>query len=903
MVNKKKTLPIRTLIIIVFMVVMVLTLSGIGYMVFSSWLSSAKLATKNLEDVMHDSIFNKIYSFLNVPEQINETNQNIIARGILDLSDEKHKEQYFSGILKALASHNKEIYSFSYGTVNGEYYGARRNESGAIEIMRNDARTEGNSWYYSLKEDLTAGELVVQAGKFDPRTRPWYQAAVAERATTFSPIYKHFVMNDLTISSACPIYTVDGRLQGVLGTHMLLTDIGGFLEDAVQMYNGYAVILEKNSSELIANSMGINNFTVQDGKLNRYGIEEIHNSAIQGAYEQYRLNPVHDFLYEGKNQKFYISVRELEKSGLDWVVISAIPEELLIAPVLRNINISILLVVLSLVLSFAIYLIITKKLFNPVETLLQATDAMSLGDLTRRVAIVRNDEIGKISETFNKLAEKMQFLVQNLEATVQERSEALHKANSELEEKRDQLRLILDSAAEAIYGVDVNENCTFCNSSCITMLGYTDQAELLGKNMHYQIHHSRADGTPLPVEECRIIQALSTGRGVHVDDEVFWKSDGTAFDVEYSSYPQIRKGEVIGVVVTFSDIRSRKENEAKIQYVLSHDILTSLHNRRGFEDKRSLFDIPANLPLSVIFADTDGLKMTNDIFGHVAGDELIKKSAEILKRSCREDDLIARVGGDEFILLLPKTGKADAMKVLARIKTEFSDVRVAAVKCSASLGLDTKTRQNQPLDEIIANAENLMYKNKTINRKTINKDMIDTLVETLFSRSPKERQHAIVVSGLCCEMGSVMHLSETDIDKLGRIGYLHDIGKIVLDESVIADKPLTIDELEEMQQHPMVGYRILNLFDDTLDLAEYVYSHHERWDGTGYPQGLKSGKIPLLSRIVSIVETYDYVLNRGKRPLAERIQEALDVIRKGAGTQFDPELAEYFIQMIGKKIN
>jgi len=684
---------------------------------------------------------------------------------------------------------------------------------------------------------------------------------------------------------------------------MLLTDIGGFLEDAVQMYNGYAVILEKNSSELIANSMGINNFTVQDGKLNRYGIEEIHNSAIQGAYEQYRLNPVHDFLYEGKNQKFYISVRELEKSGLDWVVISAIPEELLIAPVLRNINISILLVVLSLVLSFAIYLIITKKLFNPVETLLQATDAMSLGDLTRRVAIVRNDEIGKISETFNKLAEKMQFLVQNLEATVQERSEALHKANSELEEKRDQLRLILDSAAEAIYGVDVNENCTFCNSSCITMLGYTDQAELLGKNMHYQIHHSRADGTPLPVEECRIIQALSTGRGVHVDDEVFWKSDGTAFDVEYSSYPQIRKGEVIGVVVTFSDIRSRKENEAKIQYVLSHDILTSLHNRRGFEDKRSLFDIPANLPLSVIFADTDGLKMTNDIFGHVAGDELIKKSAEILKRSCREDDLIARVGGDEFILLLPKTGKADAMKVLARIKTEFSDVRVAAVKCSASLGLDTKTRQNQPLDEIIANAENLMYKNKTINRKTINKDMIDTLVETLFSRSPKERQHAIVVSGLCCEMGSVMHLSETDIDKLGRIGYLHDIGKIVLDESVIADKPLTIDELEEMQQHPMVGYRILNLFDDTLDLAEYVYSHHERWDGTGYPQGLKSGKIPLLSRIVSIVETYDYVLNRGKRPLAERIQEALDVIRKGAGTQFDPELAEYFIQMIGKKIS
>lgn len=898
MIYNKKTIPIRTLIIIVFMVAMVLTISGIGYVIFSSWLSSAKLVTKNIEEVMHDSLFSKIDSFLDVPAQINETNQNVISRGILDVSDVEHREQFFSG---ALSSHNTAIYSFSYGTVNGEYYGARRNESGAIEIMRNDASTDGNSWYYSVNEDLTAGELAVQAGKFDPRTRPWYKAAVSEGATTFSPIYKHFVMNDLTISSACPIYTMDGKLQGVLGTHMLLRDIGGYLEDAVQKYNGYAVILEKSSSELIANSMGINNFTVQDGILDRYGIEEINNTAIQGAYEQYTLHPEPNFLYEGKDQKYYISVKEIEKSGLDLVVISAIPEELMIAPVLRSISIAVWLVVLSLVLSFVIYLIVTRKLFNPVENLMQATDAMALGDLTRRVDIVRNDEIGLISGTFNKLADKMQFLINNLETTVQDRSEELHKANSELEEKRDQLRLLLDSAAEAIYGVDENENCTFCNSSCITMLGYTDQAELLGKNMHFQIHHSRSDGTPIPIEECKIFRALSTGRGVQIDDEVFWKSDGTFFDVEYSSYPQIRNGEVIGAVVTFSDIRSRKENEAKIQYVLSHDILTGLQNRRGFEDNRSIIDIPANLPLSVIFADTNGLKMTNDIFGHSAGDELIKKSAEILKRSCREDNLIARVGGDEFILLLPKTDKADAMKVLALIRTEFSASRVAAVKCSASLGLDTKISPNQSLDEIIANAENLMYKNKTINRKTINKGMIDTLVETLFSRSSNAKTHSIAVSGLCSEMGYALHLSETEINKLGRIGYLHDIGKIVLDESIITKNSLTIEELEKIQQHPMVGYRILNLFDDTLDLAEYVYSHHERWDGTGYPQGLKNGNIPLISRIVSIAETYDYVLNRGELPLEERIQEALEVITEGAGTQFDPELAAFFVQMMGKK--
>ena len=101
-----------------------------------------------------------------------------------------------------------------------------------------------------------------------------------------------------------------------------------------------------------------------------------------------------------------------------------------------------------------------------------------------------------------------------------------------------------------------------------------------------------------------------------------------------------------------------------------------------------------------------------------------------------------------------------------------------------------------------------------------------------------------------------------------------------------------------MQQHSVVGYRILNLFDDTLDLAEYVYGHHERWDGAGYPRGLKGEQIPLLSRIITVVETYDRVLNRGELSLDERKLAALDVIKNGAGTQFDPQIAELFIRIM-----
>lgn len=175
---------------------------------------------------------------------------------------------------------------------------------------------------------------------------------------------------------------------------------------------------------------------------------------------------------------------------------------------------------------------------------------------------------------------------------------------------------------------------------------------------------------------------------------------------------------------------------------------------------------------------------------------------------------------------------------------------------------------------------------------------IDTIIETLHAKNTGEKQHSINVSDLCSDVGAALHLPETEISKLKRAAYLHDIGKIVLDDGMLTKDTLSDEEIEKMQQHSVVGYRILNLFDDTLDLAEYVYGHHERWDGAGYPRGLKGEQIPLLSRIITVVETYDRVLNRGELSLDERKLAALDVIKNGAGTQFDPQIAELFIRIM-----
>lgn len=297
----------------------------------------------------------------------------------------------------------------------------------------------------------------------------------------------------------------------------------------------------------------------------------------------------------------------------------------------------------------------------------------------------------------------------------------LIKANKILKENEENLQLILNSTAEAIYGMDLDGNCTFCNKSCLKMLGYENQDELLGKNMHWQIHHSYRDGKLMQLSECRILVALNNGEGAQVDDEVFWRADGTSFDVEYFSYPQYRDGEIIGAVVTFMDITSRKKAERDIIHLSYHDALTGLYNRRFFEEELFRLDVERNLPISIIMGDVNGLKLTNDVFGHAAGDLLLQKAALTIKSVCRADDIITRWGGDEYIVILPKTSNEDAEIIARRIKDQFSKENIKDVSCSIAVGSATKYSADENVQKIIEKAEERMYSQKFLERKNYSK--------------------------------------------------------------------------------------------------------------------------------------------------------------------------------------
>lgn len=897
----KKSISIRMMTIISFIILMSVTVSLIGYIIFSNWLSWADENITKMTEDMSTEIYHQIDTFIDVPQKINEANQGLIENGIVNIYDEVMREMFFVGVLKSNSS--EAVYSFSYGTEKGEYYGARRNEKNEIEIMRNSSATDGRSWYYSVTDEMKAGELVVQAGKFDPRTRDWYKSAKEMRKPVFSPIYKHFVMDDLTVSAAAPIYNKEGELQGVLGSHIILSRIDNYLKEIVKDKNALALIIEKNSGRLIANSFDMTNFEIlPEGSLKRLTIDEIDNQKITNAYKTYISTGERSVKTKNTDDRMYIKLTEYHKEGLDWLVITAIPASLFTVGIVHNMKLTLLLTLLALIISIAIYLKVTNKLLRPIDSLIYTTEKLSQGDLSQRVTIIRNDEIGSISTSFNKMADTIDVLVNDLEKKVNERTLELEEANSALKENKDQLRIILDSTAEAIYGIDYSGKCTFCNASCLKILGYDHQDELIGKNMHLQIHHSYKDGTAMPKSECKVYQAIMAGKGTHSDDEVFWKADGTSFEVEYYSYPQYKDGKIIGSVVTFFDNSERKKNQEHIKYLSYHDSLTGLYNRMFFENELKRVDIKKNLPISIIFGDINGLKLTNDIFGHVAGDALLRKTAEVLKKVCREQDVVARVGGDEFAIILPDTKASEAEEIIARVKIELFKEKIAAIKCSISMGCDTKTNADQDLEKVMENAENGMYKEKMFNRKTINSETVKTIIDTLHNKSPRERQHSINVSEICQNIGKAMKMPETEVRKLKEAGFLHDIGKIVLNISILNNEgELTAEEEMEMQLHPILGYRILNLFDETMDFAEGVLNHHENWDGSGYPKGLKGEEIPKMARIINIAESYDTMINSFYGNTISK-EEALQEIKKQSGIIFDPEIVDIFTEMIKENI-
>jgi diguanylate cyclase (GGDEF)-like protein len=350
------------------------------------------------------------------------------------------------------------------------------------------------------------------------------------------------------------------------------------------------------------------------------------------------------------------------------------------------------------------------------------------------------------------------------------------------------------------------------------------------------------------------------------------------------------------------DISERKKKENEIAYLSYHDLLTGLYNRSFFENEKRRLDTESSLPLSVIIADINGLKLINDAFGHNMGDRVLKSVAAFIKSCIRDKDIAARVGGDEFCIILPQTDSVTAQKICSNIYQTCGKYKNKSNKTfypSISLGHSTKVNPDQSIDQVIKDAEDYMYQKKLLERNSTHGSIINSIQATMHESSNDTEEHSERLVKLSIDLGQALGLQDEKLLELDLLSRLHDIGKICIEERILS-KPgkLTEEEWAKVRQHPEVGFKIAQASTELIRISELILNHHERWDGEGYPQGLAGESIPLLARILTVVDAYDAMTN--DRPYRQALsgEQAADELVKEAGKQFDPEVVNVFLGII-----
>ncbi|KPU46353.1 putative diguanylate cyclase YegE [Oxobacter pfennigii] len=475
------------------------------------------------------------------------------------------------------------------------------------------------------------------------------------------------------------------------------------------------------------------------------------------------------------------------------------------------------------------------------------------------------------------------------------------KYKEELYWEKELLKTALLSIGDGVVTTDEKGRVTVLNKVAEEITGWREE-EARGRPFE-EVFELISEDTGKKVED-PILKVLKTGKIIGLANHtILIAKDGHMKPIADSAAPiKNEKGHILGVIMVFRDVTSEKIWQKKILDLSYHDSLTGLHNRRFIEEHMKKLEASQDLPLAVIMADVNGLKLANDVFGHEEGDRLLKKAAGILKENCRKDDVISRWGGDEFLIILPKTTNEIAEGIIERIKNKCPEIKSIKTQLSIAMGYAVKREASERLDHVIKEAEERMYRQKLMEGKSYRNALVSTLLATLFAKSMETEEHAERLKSYCLAIGKEMGFSIKEQDELSLLAVLHDIGKVGINENILQKLgPLTTEEWEELKKHPEIGYRIAQNTPELSTIAEYILYHHERWDGQGYPRGLKAEEIPLLCRVLAVADAFDAMSsNRTYRKAISRMK-AIEEIKRNSGSQFDPKVVKVFLQLYRKE--
>lgn len=477
-------------------------------------------------------------------------------------------------------------------------------------------------------------------------------------------------------------------------------------------------------------------------------------------------------------------------------------------------------------------------------------------------------------------------LIFNLELSLQKA-----RADKAIQQEKLWREAILESIIDGVVAEDINGNIIFMNTPAKKLLEVTENFKSL-KIEDYAWFYDMAGGTIVTLDgtdrrlECQM--KTLTGRNYYVILKIqkMQSIDGTP----------------MGKAITITNITEERVMMERIRHLTFHDNLTDLYNRNFLEEELVRFNTARQYPLSIIMADLNGLKIMNDILGHNEGDLVLKACARLLKDCCRSEDIIARFGGDEFLIFLPNTNEAQAHEIVARISHGSQRIKTTLGPLSVALGSYTKESLDETIEEAVNRADERMYNNKTALKKDFYMQCFSTVYERLQSHDYEGCETIRQVKELLLKLARSCWDSSLNEEDLLLLADIYDIGMVCLPEPILEREALKEGDWEKIRRHTEMSYKIVNLNPDAVRVSEAVMYHHERWDGRGYPCRLKGDSIPLESRLLSVVDAY-LAMRRElpyRRAMTER--EALNEIAKGAGNQFDPRIVNQFVNIMDERL-
>lgn len=356
-------------------------------------------------------------------------------------------------------------------------------------------------------------------------------------------------------------------------------------------------------------------------------------------------------------------------------------------------------------------------------------------------------------------------------------------------------------------------------------------------------------------------------------------------------------------VLSLIDVTEWKKTEAELYYLSYHDKLTGLYNRVYFEQEMRKYEVESDQEIALIMCDVNGLKLINTTFGSEAGDRVLVSVAKLMQ-DCFEDNLVARIGGDEFVVVLELNESEDYEELEQGCKLLRNNIKKFngdqdKLPLDISVGYATSGKGGFNTSELLKKADDAMNQEKLHSNNSTRNSQVQILTKALEFRDFITEGHAERVQELIFATGKLAGLSERILSDLKLFAQFHDIGKVGIPDHILFKKGrLTDEEWEIMRAHCEIGYRIAQAAPDIYPIADWILKHHENWDGTGYPLGLKGEEIPLECRLLAVADTFDAMTNDRPYRKARQVEEAIQEIVRCSGTQFDPEIVELFLRTI-----